>query len=117
MNMLYRLPAFLTDTAEGSEEYVPTIWDILTSPTIIMMVVLVIAMYFLMIRPESKRKKAAIRMRNELIVGDEVTMTSGIVGRIVNIKDDTITIETGSDKTRITFMKNAIATKREATSA
>lgn len=91
--------------------------DLLFSPTTLMMVALIVAMYFFMIRPESKRKKAAIKMRNELIVGDEVTTVAGITGKIVSIKDDSITIETGGDKTRLTFVKNAISSRTESISS
>ncbi|MCL2084152.1 MAG: preprotein translocase subunit YajC [Oscillospiraceae bacterium] len=69
-------------------------------------------MYFLMIRPESKRKKQMARMLNELIVGDEVTTRGGIIGKIVSIKDDTVTVETGADKVRIKFVRDAISSKK-----
>jgi preprotein translocase subunit YajC len=86
-------------------------------PTILMMVFLFGALYFFMIRPESKRKKAAAKMREELIVGDEVTTTAGIIGKIVQIKDDSVIIETGGDRTRIRFLKGAIASKTETISS
>jgi preprotein translocase subunit YajC len=85
--------------------------------TFVMMGALVAAMYFFMIRPESKRKKSAQKMREELIVGDEVTTAGGIVGRVVSIKDDTVVVETGGDKTRLTFVKNAISSKVEKISS
>ncbi|MCL2031612.1 MAG: preprotein translocase subunit YajC [Oscillospiraceae bacterium] len=85
--------------------------------TFLMMGALVAAMYFFMIRPESKRKKAANKMREELIVGDEVTTLAGIVGRVVSIKDDTVVVETGGDKTRLTFVKGAISSRTEKISS
>lgn len=85
--------------------------------TVVMMALIVGAMYFFMIRPESKRKKAALKMRSELIVGDEVTTVAGIIGKVVSIKDDTVTIETGGDKTRLTFVKNAISSREEKISS
>jgi preprotein translocase subunit YajC len=72
-----------------------------------------VVFYFFLIRPESKRKKKAAKMRNELIVGDIVTTSGGIIGRVVNIKDDEITVETGSDKVRIKFARWAISSKQE----
>ena len=81
--------------------------------TLLMFVPLVIIIYFFMIRPESKRKKKAKQMRDELIVGDEVTTIGGIVGRIVNIKDDDLIIETGFDKARIRIKKWAVSNKEE----
>ncbi|MDR0248546.1 MAG: preprotein translocase subunit YajC [Oscillospiraceae bacterium] len=107
---------FFLFLAEGAEEEVANPIGSL-APTILMMALLFGAMYFFMIRPESKRKKAAAKMREELIVGDEVTTTAGIVGKIVQIKDDTVVIETGGDKTRIRFLKGAVSSKTETVSS
>lgn len=58
-------------------------------------VLLIAVFYFLLIRPENKKKKAAAKMRSELAVGDEITTIGGIVGTICAVKEDTIVIETG----------------------
>ncbi|MGI5936718.1 MAG: preprotein translocase subunit YajC [Oscillospiraceae bacterium] len=71
--------------------------------------------YFFLIRPENKKKKKLQEMRNELAVGDEITTIGGIVGKIVHVKDDMITFETGEDRVRIQIMKWAIATKGKDT--
>ena len=76
--------------------------------SLIMLVLVFVAMYFLMIRPQKKKQKEEQKMRNNLRVGDELTTIGGIKGRVVNIKDDTITIESGIDRTKIQFMKWAI---------
>ena len=49
-------------------------------------------------------------MRNELKVGDQITTIGGMVGKIVSIKDDMITFETGEDRVRIQTMRWAIST-------
>ena len=67
---------------------------------IIMMVVLIAVFYFFMIRPENKRKKKAQEMRDNLSVGDTITTIGGIVGKIVNVKDNAIVIETSEDRAR-----------------
>ena len=67
--------------------------------------------YFLLIRPENKKKKAVTEMRNSLKVGDEITTIGGVVGTICAIKEETIVMETGSDRVRIEFSKWAISTK------
>lgn len=72
--------------------------------------------YFFIIRPESKRKKTKATMLKELIVGDEITTIGGIVGRIVSIKDDTVTIETGAEKNKVKLMRWAISSKGEQVS-
>lgn len=81
--------------------------------TLLMFVPLIIIIYFFMIRPENKRKKKAKQMRDELIVGDEITTIGGIVGRIVNIKDEDLIIESGFDKSRIKVKKWAVSSKDE----
>ena len=78
--------------------------------TIIMIVVMIGVMYFLMIRPENKRKKEAEQMRNELKVGDEIITIGGICGKVVHIKDDKFVIETGADQVRMEFAKWALST-------
>lgn len=74
-----------------------------------LLVGLFIIMYFLFIRPQSKKDKAIAKMRNELQIGDNVTTTGGIVGRVVSVKEDTVVIETGVDRTKIKMLKIAIA--------
>jgi preprotein translocase subunit YajC len=49
-------------------------------------------------------------MLDALKVGDEVITVGGIIGKIVSIKDDTVTIEVGADKTKIKITRRAIAT-------
>ena len=75
----------------------------------IMMIVLMIAIfYFLMIRPEIKRKKQAEEMRNSLKKGDWLTTIGGVYGRVVSITDRTVVIETSEDRVRVEFLKSAI---------
>ena len=75
----------------------------------IMMIVLMIAIfYFLMIRPENKRKKQAEEMRNSLKKGDWLTTIGGVYGRVVSITNRTVVIETSEDRVRIEFLKSAI---------
>ena len=75
----------------------------------IMMIVLMIAIfYFLMIRPENKRKKQAEEMRNSLKKGDWLTTIGGVYGRVVTITDRTVVIETSEDRVRVEFLKSAI---------
>lgn len=78
--------------------------------TILMLVVLFGMMYFLMIRPENKRKKAAQQMRESLKKGDVITTIGGIVGKIVAVQQDTIIVETSEDRVRLEFTKWAVST-------
>ena len=84
-------------------------------PTMIIMLVAMIAIfYFLMIRPENKRKKEAEEMRNSLSNGDSITTIGGIVGTVVDVKEDKFVIETSADRVRIEFCKWALSTNESA---
>ncbi len=83
---------------------------------IIIMVAMLALMYFMLIRPENKRKKQAAEMRNSLAVGDEITTIGGIIGTICAVKGNTIVIETGADRVRIEFTKWAVSSKGTQTS-
>ena len=77
--------------------------------TILMLIVMVAVMYFLMIRPENKRKKKAQEMRDSLKKGDVITSIGGIIGRIVSVGKDTIVIETSDDRVRMELTKWAVS--------
>lgn len=79
--------------------------------SILMIVVMIAIFYFMLIRPENKRKKDQDAMRNSLAVGDDVTTIGGIVGTIVAVKSNSIVIETGADRVRMELMKWAISNK------
>ena len=67
-----------------------------------------VVMYFILIRPQRKREKETQKMRNSIQVGDEVTTSGGIVGRVVSLREDTVVIETGSDRSKIRIKRWAI---------
>ncbi len=73
-----------------------------------MIVLLFVALYFFMIRPQKKQEKRDAEMRDALAIGDEVTTIGGIIGKVVSIKEGTFVLETTKDKTKIRFLKNAI---------
>ena len=95
------MPLFYTATgAEGS-----------AGLGIFLPLILMLAMlYFLMIRPESKRKKQAEEMRSSLKKGDQITTIGGIVGKIVQVTDENIVIETSDDRVRMELTKWAVST-------
>ena len=72
--------------------------------------VVILVFYFMLIRPENKRKKSVQKMLSELKVGDEITTRGGLVGKITSIKDDKVTIQSGKDGTTFQIMRWAIAT-------
>ncbi len=73
------------------------------------LILMVVIFYFLLIRPQRKRDKEVQRMRANLEVGDEIVTNGGIIGRVVLIKDETVIIETGSDRSKIRIARWAIA--------
>ena len=77
---------------------------------LISMVVLFAVMYFFMIRPQQKEQKKKSAMLSELAVGDTVLTTSGFYGTVIDIEDDTVIVEFGSNKNcRIPMQKAAIS--------
>ena len=82
--------------------------------TLIMLVLMLAVFYFMLIRPENKRKKEAEEMRSAVKVGDKITTIGGICGTVVSIKDDKLVIETGSDQVRIELAKWAMSTNETA---
>ena len=95
----------------------------LTSPagggmtSIIMIVAMIAVFYFLMIRPENKRKKEAEQMRSAVKTGDEIVTIGGIMGTVVSVKDDKFVMETSADQVRIELAKWAISSNETAAAA
>ena len=95
------MPLFYTAAGAGSASMM----------SLLLPLVLMIAMmYFLMIRPKKKRKKQAEEMRNSLKKGDQITTIGGIIGKIVQVTDETIIIETSDDRVRMELTKWAVST-------
>ena len=69
---------------------------------------MLVMLYFMIYRPQKKQEKKDAAMRSSLEIGDQVTTIGGI-GRVVAIKDDTFVLETGADRVKIRFTKNAIS--------
>ena len=85
-----------------------------TTYSLLMMVLVFAVMYFILIRPENKRKKQAEEMRSNLSLGDEIVTIGGMTGKIVQITEETVTFETGEDRVRIQIKKWAIQTNDRA---
>ncbi len=98
---------FLTATAEAGS---------MASP-LIMMVLMFAIFYFMLIRPENKRKKEAEQMRSSVRTGDKIVTIGGIVGTVVNVKENRIVIETGADQVRLELEKWSISTNETAAEA
>ena len=77
--------------------------------TVVMIVAMIALMYFFVMRPQKKQEKETQNMRDSLQVGDEITTIGGIIGKIISIKEETVMIETGHDRTKIRILKTAIS--------
>ena len=82
--------------------------------TLIMLAVMFGLMYFMLIRPENKRKKEAEQMRSALKAGDNVTTIGGVCGVVVDVKEDKFVLETSADRVRIEFAKFALSENHTA---
>ena len=98
LNSLFFLLEGETTTPSGLPSWV----------TFVMLGGVAVFFYFFMIRPQRKQEKEANNMRNSLEIGDEVVTIGGIIGQIVSIKGDTVTIATSKDRNKIRFLKTAI---------
>lgn len=85
--------------------------------SILILVLFFVLMYFIMIRPEKKKQKKADEMRSALTVGDEIVTIGGVMGKIVHVTDEDITIETSEDRVRVQFKKWAVSTNVKAEKA
>lgn len=74
-------------------------------PTGISVVLMIAIFYFGIIRPNKKKEKEAIKMMENLAVGDVIQTIGGIVGKIVQVKADVVLIESTGMKTRLEIMK------------
>lgn len=76
--------------------------------TLIMLGALLLFFYFIIYRPQKKQEKQVNEMRNSLAVGDEITTTGGIIGRVVSIKDETLVLETSAERTKIRILRSSV---------
>lgn len=75
---------------------------------------LIIGFFFVfLILPEKKRQKNLKKMMDSLKVGDKVMTRGGVIGKIVNVKEDSIIIESGPENIRIEMSKVAVGTVLE----
>lgn len=88
-----------------------------SSSTLIILVVFFVMMWLLMVRPEKKKQKKVEEMRKALAVGDEVVTIGGIMGKVVHVTEEDVTLETGEDRVRVQVKKWAISTNVKAEAA
>lgn len=95
----------LLSTANAAGEQAGTmglLWQLLP------FIAIIPVFYFLMIRPQRKREKEVAEMRSKIEVGDEIITSGGIIGRVVSIREDSVVVETGSDRSKIRVARWAV---------
>ena len=85
--------------------------------TIMMLILMLAIFYFMLIRPENKRKKEAEQMRSSVKTGDKIVTIGGIIGTVVHVKEDKVVIETSADQVRIELAKWSISSNETAAEA
>lgn len=101
--MLHFLESTATDSGTGS-----------LLSMLPMLLIMVGVFYFMLIRPENKRKKEAEQMRSAMKTGDKVTTIGGVIGTVVDVKNDSFVLETSADQVRIEFAKWALSSNETA---
>ena len=87
-----------------------------TSSMVLYMAFFIGLMYFMVIRPQNKKSKQLAELRNNIKSGDDIVTIGGIVGKVLNIKNDEMTIEVGASKTKLTIKKWAVSTVEKSKS-
>lgn len=75
---------------------------------IIMLVLMGLVFYFFVLRPQKKQEKEITKMRNSIMIGDEISTNGGLIGRVVAIKEDILTIEVNKDRTKMNIFRWAV---------
>ena len=99
--------AIISSAASGTTNAAGGVGSMLTM--LIPLALIILFFWLFIIRPEKKRNKEMQDMLNNIQVADEVITHGGIIGRVLSVKEDTVLIETGSDRTKIRVLKSAIA--------
>ena len=81
---------------------------------ILPLILLLLIMYFLLIRPQKKREKQVNAMRSGIQVGDEIITIGGICGKVVSVKENNLVIETGADRTRMLITRWSVQQNNSA---
>ncbi len=97
---------YFLESAAGTTGTTNTTVSAITN--VVMIAALLAVFYFFLYRPQKKQDKEASNMRNNLQVGDEITTIGGIIGKIVSIKDETVTIETSNERNKIRILRTAV---------
>ncbi len=103
---------FVLQFAAGSSEVTsqaqnaPSAWSNIMQ--LLLFPALFVIMYLVLFRPQKKRQKQEEEMRKNIQIGDEITTIGGIVGKVVNLREDSLVIETGADRNKLRVKRWAV---------
>ncbi|MBR7142103.1 MAG: preprotein translocase subunit YajC [Clostridia bacterium] len=107
MLAIFTVPAFAegeaTTDGTGATPGSGSTWILL-----VVWVLVIVLLFWLPSRQNKKQQKKKEEMLNNLRINDEITTSSGILGRVVKVKDDVVTIETSAQHTQLRILKWAI---------
>ncbi|MBQ8623481.1 MAG: preprotein translocase subunit YajC [Oscillospiraceae bacterium] len=72
-------------------------------------ILVIVAFWFILIRPQRKKEKQDAEMRKNVQIGDQIVSAGGIVGIIVKLEENTVVIETGNDRSKLRLRRWAIS--------
>jgi preprotein translocase subunit YajC len=78
------------------------------------MILIVVVMYFFMIRPQMKKQKAEVKFRSELQKGDKVITIGGIHGKLLEVDEDTVLIQSDGGGAKLKLNKSAVSNQGAA---
>lgn len=78
------------------------------------LILIAVLFYFMLIRPQKKKEKQVQEMRSQVEVGDEIITVGGIIGRVVNVREDNLVIETGTDRSKLRLTRWAVQANNTA---
>ena len=88
-----------------------------TFVSILPLVLLLVVMYFLLIRPQKKKEKEVNSMRSSIQVGDEIITIGGICANVVKTKDESLIVQVGADKVKFEIMRWSVSKVVESAGA
>ena len=111
MNHFYGFLAFMSPQQPGQGQPQSPVMMFLP------MILIVIAFYFLLIRPQQKRAKQLSQLIQSLKPGDKVVASSGIIGVVVSVKDKTVSLRSADTKLEVTKASITEILERDSTPA
>ncbi len=100
--------------ANGNQTDTGSLLNLFGGTPVIFLIIMLVAMYFLIIRPQKKKEKKDAEMRKNIQIGDEIVTAGGIVGIVTKLEEETLVIETGGDRSKLRIRRWAVSQNLDA---